>query len=211
MIEVFGWVAAAIGLAAGVPQLIRILSSRSSAGVSLSLWQLNAATTAAWAVHGILTDTPQMEWPNVIGASVAVGILVFVLRDRRQRFLPQLILPVVVAVALSCTDVYLGAMVFGFVVAVPQLVGQLAQTRELVIAPDVSGVSLGFLVVFWVVQTMWWIFGIVQVDWALIVCAGFMVITTTMNVAIYAVRWTRDRARRRSVDTAPQAQAELAG
>ncbi|HMS38306.1 MAG TPA: SemiSWEET family transporter, partial [Arachnia sp.] len=71
MIEVFGWVAATIGLAVGVPQLFRILRSASSAGVSLRLWQLNAATSASWAVHGILTDTPQMRWPNVLGTLVA--------------------------------------------------------------------------------------------------------------------------------------------
>ena len=96
MIEVFGWTAAAIGLAVGIPQLIRILRSGTSAGVSLRLWQLNAATTVSWAVHGVLTDTPQMQVPNLIGAVVAVGIVLFVCRDRRQPFLVQLVLPLLV-------------------------------------------------------------------------------------------------------------------
>jgi uncharacterized protein with PQ loop repeat len=193
VIEVFGWVAATIGLAVGVPQLFRILRSASSAGVSLRLWQLNAATSASWAVHGILTDTPQMRWPNVLGTLVAATIVVFVQRDRREPVLPQFVLPVAVGVALACTDIFLGAMVFGFVVAVPQLIGQVAQTRELLFAPDIRGVSLLFLLAFWLIQTMWWIFGLVQVDWALIICAGFMVISTTLNVGIYAVRGIRAR------------------
>lgn len=46
MIEAFGWVAAALGVASSLPQLVRILRSGTSAGVSLTLWQLMAASTA---------------------------------------------------------------------------------------------------------------------------------------------------------------------
>ena len=191
MIEVFGWTAAAIGLAVGIPQLIRILRSGTSAGVSLRLWQLNAATTVSWAVHGVLTDTPQMQVPNLSGAVVAVGIVLFVCRDRRQPFLVQLVLPLLVAVALSSVDIFLGAVAFGLIVAVPQLIGQFAQTRDLLFEPDLTGVSVVFLLVFCLIQTMWWIFGIVQLDWALIICAGLMVLSTVANVIIYAVRRMR--------------------
>ena len=48
-----------------------------------------------------------------------------------------------------------------------------------------------FLLVFCLIQTMWWIFGIVQLDWALIICAGLMVLSTVANVIIYAVRRMR--------------------
>lgn len=193
MIEAFGWVAAAIGIVSNIPQLLRIMRTRTSAGVSLRLWQLTTATAAAWACHGFLVGTPQMQWPNLVMLLAALLIVVFVLRDRGQRIAPQLILPVGLAALLSGLDVWLGAVVFGFAVAVPQLVGQFAQTRSLVRSPDLTGVSGTFLAVFLLVQSLWWGFGFATEDWALIVCAGLMVIICIANLAIYLVRSLRAR------------------
>ncbi|HSO69746.1 MAG TPA: PQ-loop domain-containing transporter [Arachnia sp.] len=195
MIEVFGWVAAAIGVASNIPQLLRILRAKTSAGVSLRLWQISAATTGAWMVHGFLVQQPQMQWPNVLMSTFALVIVVFVLRDRKQAIAPQLVLPVVLAASLSSVELIFGAMAFGFVIAVPQLYGQLSQLREMVTAPDLSGVSLGYLVIMLVVQTMFFIFGLFTFDWALIICAGLTIIVCTVNLMVYVVRHLRARRR----------------
>ena len=80
-VAVFGWVAAAIGVASNLPQLLRILTARTSAGVSVRLWQVTAASTAAWCVHGFLVSAPQMQWPNLLMSLLASSIVVLVLRD----------------------------------------------------------------------------------------------------------------------------------
>ena len=49
-IEIFGWVAAAIGVASNVPQLARIFTARTSAGVSVHLWQVAAASAGSMVV-----------------------------------------------------------------------------------------------------------------------------------------------------------------
>lgn len=191
MIEAWGWVAAALGLAANLPQLIRILRARTSAGVSLRLWQVGAASTTAWCVHGYLVSAPQMQLPNLFMVAAALAIVYFVQKDRRQPVLPAIALPLAIGAALSGANLLWGPLVFGLLVAVPQLFGQFAQLREMITAPDLTGVSSGYLTLFLVVQTMWFIFGIMTTDWALRVCAGAMVVTCLLNLGIYLVRRRR--------------------
>ncbi|AQP44199.1 SemiSWEET family sugar transporter [Tessaracoccus flavus] len=192
-IEVFGWVAAALGVSSNLPQLIRILRERTSAGVSVQLWQVTAASTAAWCVHGFLVSAPQMQWPNLLMAALSSLIVVMVLRDRGEPVLRQFLLPTAVAALLIGSNLWLGALVFGLLVAVPQLVGQFSQLRLMIGAPDLTGVSLGYLSVILLVQTMWFIFGLATVDWALIVCAGSMVVICSINLAVYLVRRAQHR------------------
>jgi len=195
VIEVFGWVAAAVGIASNLPQLLRILRAGTSAGVSLRLWQISAATTGAWMVHGFLVQKAQMQWPNMLMSGLALVIVVFVLRDRGQRIGPQLILPVALAGALTSVELMFGAMAFGFIIAVPQLMGQGSQLKEMVTAPDLTGVSVGYLGIMLVVQAMWFVFGLLTTDWALIICAGAMTVVCSLNLAVYMVRWVRGRSR----------------
>lgn len=192
-IAVFGWVAAAIGVASNLPQLLRILTARTSAGVSVRLWQVTAASTAAWCVHGFLVSAPQMQWPNLLMSLLASIIVVLVLRDRREPVLRQFLLPTLVALALIASNVWFGPLVFGLLVAVPQLMGQFSQLRLMLGAPDLTGVSLGYLTVILLVQAMWFVFGLATTDWALIVCAGSMVVICTINLTVYLVRRARHR------------------
>ncbi|GAA4906786.1 hypothetical protein GCM10025789_27800 [Tessaracoccus lubricantis] len=193
MIEVFGWSAAALGVSSSIPQLVRILRSQTSAGVSLTLWQLVTGATAAWAVHGFLSQSPQMQAPNVLLTLASLAIVIFVLRDRRQPVARNLVLPLVAALALSGLNLWLGPVFFGFAVVVPQLVGQFAQLRELVTAPHVEGVSGSYLAILLVVQAMWFGFGVVKPDWALIICAGGMTVSCIANLSVYLYRRLRAR------------------
>ena len=52
-------------------------------------------------MHGFLARAPQMQVPNILLTISGLAIVVFVLRDRGQRILPQLIMPLAVALALS--------------------------------------------------------------------------------------------------------------
>lgn len=191
MIEAFGWVAAVLGVSASLPQLIRILRSGTSAGVSLMLWQLMTSATGAWAVHGYLSAAPQMQLPNVLLTLAGAAIVFFIARDRGLPVLRQLLMPLLVATALSLLNLWLGPVVFGFAVVGPQLVGQFAQFRELLTADRVEGVSAGYLTLFLVVQALWFSFGALKPDWALIICAGAMTVSCIANLAVYLLRRSR--------------------
>lgn len=193
MIEVFGWVAAGIGVTAGLPQLVRILRSKTSAGVSLLLWQLMTGATGAWAVHGYLSGSPQMQLPNVALTLSGAAVIIFIARDRNLPVPRQLLLPLSVALGMSGVNLWLGPLVFGFAIAAPQLVGQVAQFRELLTADQVDGVSAGFLSLSLVVQAMWFTFGLFKPDWALIICAGAMLASCIANLVLYLLRRFRSR------------------
>jgi len=186
--DIVGWIAAAIGISASVPQVWRVLRSGTSAGISMRLWQISLATTAAWAVHGFLVGSAQMQLPNILGAALALVILVFVLRDRAQRFLPVAVVTALLALALVAIDVLWGPVAFGLIVAVPQLVGQIAQLRSLLVTPDPAGVSAPFLGTFLLGQGLWFVYGIAFNDWALIICAGAMVVVASINLVTCLVR-----------------------
>lgn len=193
MTEILGWLAAAIGVSSSIPQVVRILRSGTSSGVSMRLWQLTAATAVAWTVHGVFVGSAQMQVPNLLNAIFAVGILVFVLRNRGQMALSHFLIPVALAAALIGIDVWLGAMAYGIVVAVPQVVGQLAQLRSLLRTPDPAGVSALFLGVFALGQLLWLVYGIAFGDLALIICAAAMVVVAVLNLVVCMVRQARAR------------------
>lgn len=193
MIEIFGWVAAIIGIVANIPQLTRILRARTSAGVSLLAWQFALATAGAWCVHGYLVGQQQMQWPNLIMALSALVIVVFVVRDRQLSYGKALAFPLILWAALSATNVIFGALVYGIVVAVPQLTGQSSQLRDMIKSPELTGVSGGYLAILLLVQSMWFVFGIYTTDWALITCAGAMVVLCSANLGVYLVRTSRAR------------------
>ena len=180
-------------MAASVPQVVRIIRARTSAGVSMRLWQLTAATTAAWAAHGFLVGSLQMQIPNVLTASLALGILIFVLRDRKQAIFPQLVIASLIAAALVSIDMWQGALAFGLIVAVPQLFGQASQLRALLNTPDPAGVSAPFLGVFALGQMLWFAYGITFNDWALMVVASSMSVIALINLVVCLIRQARAR------------------
>lgn len=193
MTDVFGWVAAAIGIASSMPQLLRILRERNSAGVSLPLWQTTAGTGAAWAAHGFLTGAAPLQVPNLLGSLLAFATVIFVLKNRLQPVLRQLVLPLLLGAALIAVDLKWGAVVFGILIVMPQLAGQLSQLRALITTTNPAGVSAGFLAIFVAGQIMWLVYGVLHGDWALIIAATTMVVIASLNLSICLIRQARAR------------------
>lgn len=187
-LDILGWVAASLGMASALPQLFRLLRTRSSAGVSLSLFQLNAAATGAWAMHGFMVGVPQMQYPNMILTVSSLAVCVLVLRDRKAPLLPALLLPPVLSVALFGVDLVAGALIFGFVVAAPFVVGQVSQLRTMHASTDLSGVSLPFLTVAFVVQAVWLVWGILYGETSITVCASLLGTLSLANLIYFLHR-----------------------
>ena len=200
--EALGWFAAVLGMSASVPQLVRLWRSRTSASLSILLWQLNVGGSAAWTLHGFHVGKLQLQVPNIVCTILFTAILWLILRDRDLRLLPRLVMPVVLAAALFGLDLWLGPVVFGIVVAVPLLFGQSAQLKYMWGSPDLTGVSLPTLAVSVVMQSTWLVWGIGVGEAAITVCAGLMTAICGANLAYYA--W------RRLVGTAGAVTSEIA-
>lgn len=187
-LEVLGWVAATLGMAAAVPQLVRLWRSRTSAGLSMLLWQLNVGGGLAWTLHGFHVGRLQLQVPNIVCTILFTGVLWFIVADRGLRLLPRLVLPVILAAGLFGLDLWLGPVAFGIVVAVPLMFGQLAQLKYMWDARDLSGVSVPTLVVNVVMQSLWLVWGLGVGEAAITVCAALMTVLCAANLGYYAWR-----------------------
>lgn len=205
--EVLGWVAAAFGMSAAVPQLVHQWRSGSSAGLSIRLWQFNVAGTTAWTLHGFLVQRPQLQVPNIVCTLIFGGVLWFIARHRGLRFAPRLVLPVLMAAALFGIDWWLGAVAFGLLVSIPPVVGQWAQLRYMQRSPDLGGVSAASLAVMLSGQALWFVWGLGVGERAIIVAAGLLVLLCGANLGYYAWRVLRGTARG---ETLPECPAALA-
>lgn len=194
MYDILGWVAAALGMSAAVPQLVRLWRTRISAGLSVLMWQLTAGTTAAWAMHAFWVGAVQMQVPNIVCSALGVAVLWFIARDRGRSFLLSLVVPAVGAVALFGLDLWLGAVVFGTVMAVPSAYAQLSQFMFMRRSADLSGVSFPTLLFLLCCQLLWvvWAFGVREQ--AMMVTASVMLVLCGLNVGYWLWRRARGTA-----------------
>ncbi len=101
---------------------------------------------------------------------------------------PALLFPPVISAALFGVDLWAGALVFGFVVAAPFVVGQVSQLRTMHAAMDLSGVSLPFLSVAFVVQALWLTWGILYGETSITVCASLLGTLSLANLVYFLHR-----------------------
>lgn len=186
-----GWAAAALAAVLALPQLVRLLRTRSTAGVSVVAWRLTLAAAMAWALHGIYTGQPNVLLPNVILGTLSVLILATLARDRGLN-LPRLVVPSLVAAALSLgLDVWAGPLVFAVAAGLPSLAAQLMQLQELVVAPRITGVSVPFLALNVANQVVWLAWALLAGEVSVILCASVLGVVMLANLA-----WAMMRRRR---------------
>lgn len=190
MLLLWGWACAVVGSVFTVPQVVRLLKSRTSAGIALITWQCNTAAALAWTTHGVRAGYWNMIVPNAIIAGLSILVVGMIQVDRRlpaHRVWPF---------ALALTAVLLGfeffalPVVFGIACLIPQAGGQLSQSIELVREPDLRGVSASFIVLTAVVPMMWWLWGLGAGDASVLVSS-----TVNSLVALFNVTWLTARRR----------------
>ncbi|GAA3693843.1 hypothetical protein GCM10022204_06990 [Microlunatus aurantiacus] len=171
-----GWFAAALAATVALPQVVKLLRNRTTAGISLTAWRLTLAANIAWTGHGFVVGHANIWLPNLMFMICSVIILNQLRRDRvltwGATFGPSLVL----GLATLGLDVTYGALVFAIAAGLPSVIAQMLQFQELVVAPRISGVSLPFLAMNWVTQAAW-------LSWALLVGEqSITMVASTMGV-----------------------------
>lgn len=187
-LEIYGWVCALIGSASAFPQLVKLLRARTSAGLSLLMWQLTVTVNTAWLVHGILFQFWNLFVPNAIMGFCGVLILLQVGRDRSLSLVWLFALPIVFFTVLATVDLTLGTVVFGALISIPQLVGAVAQFFTLLRSRDIRGVSFPFLAYSLLVNLVWFIWGVWAGDAALMLAASSLGLMTVLNCTWWLLR-----------------------
>ena len=188
LIAVLGWLAAVSGPLTSLPQLLRLVRARTSAGLSLLMWQLQAGALLGWAVHGYHLGYANIVVPNLVSLVGALLVLRTIAGDRGLHA-PRLAVPaVVIAAVLAAVEYAAPSSLFGFAAMLPLALGGLSQAADLVRTPDVSGISPAFLAMNWLTQALWLSWGILAGDAAIMVCAGVLGVLATLTLGLAAAR-----------------------
>lgn len=188
LVVAWGWACAVVGSLLSVPQVIRLLVGRTSAGVSLLLWQLMFGAGLGWTFHGITVGHLNLIVPNAMNTVLSALVLVMVARDRHLPAGRVWPLGLAVAAALVAVELIGGAAAFGVVVIAPFLVGLGGQTRDLLRAPDLSGLSPLYVIGTLVVQLMWWSWALWVGEVSTLICSSVVGLAAALNVALWLGR-----------------------
>lgn len=199
LVVLWGWACAAVGTALSVPQVVRLLATRTSAGVSLLLWQLNVANGIGWTAHGLASGHANITVPNALSGLLALLVLALVVHDRRLPVLRVVVLPLLVGLLGVVVVLLAPAGGFGIFAAIPLAIGFGAQTRDLLTAADISGLSPLFVVGALVLQMMWWSWSFIVGEPSILICASIIGVVCAVNVVLLVLRHAgllRPRVRR---------------
>lgn len=187
-VDIVGWSATVLGTILGVPQLVRLLRTRSVAGLSLIAWQATLSINIGWTVHGLLIGQPPQVVTNVLALLTTVPILVLMARGLDRPVAATLLPGAVLGVAMIAIDLLLGSAAYGVVVTVPSVVIAGGQTVELARARDVRGLSPVFLVLGLVNITLWETWGLMVGDSGTMIAVSIAMAIGVVNFVWFVLR-----------------------
>lgn len=192
LVDVWGWTCAVVGSFISLPQVLRLLRAHTSAGISLLMWQLSCAASVAWVFHGLRGDWWNITIPNALIVVTGVLIMNVVISDRHLDPVRTWGLVAAVAAALVAVEYLTTPALFGAAVLIPLAIGMLGQTRDLLRAPNLGGVSGVYLGLVALIQYMWLSWGIAVGDVSIVICATVLGVISGFNLVWFVLR---DRGR----------------
>lgn len=181
-VDALGWAAAVFGASVALPQVVRLLRTRTTSGVSQIAWQLMLGTNIAWTSHGVLSGHANVWVPNLVMLCCTVTILSQIRRDRGLS-LPALLAPgLLLGLVTVGIDVTLGSVAFALAAFLPSALSQLAQLQGLILAPNIRGVSLPFLVMNVGNQILWFSWSVLVGEIAVTLCASSLGTMMALNM-----------------------------
>lgn len=190
LVVALGWFAAALASVVALPQVIKLLRSGTSAGISLNAWRLTLAANIAWMAHGFLVGYANIWLPNMIFLLCSLTILLQLRRDRSLGWLVTFGPSVVLGLTTLGIDVVYGPVVFAIAAGLPSVVAQIMQFHELVLAPRISGVSLPFLALNTVNQAVWLTWALLAGEQSITMAASAMGLLMGINLVWALLRRT---------------------
>lgn len=190
-VDVFGWCAAIFGASIFLPQVVRLLRSRTSKGLSLLAWQLVFGGNLAWISHGLITGHVNIWVPNLILLGCTSVILWLIRRDRRINWLVLVGPGVVLGVVTIMLDLTAGPIAFAVAAFLPSAIGQLAQLRDLVLSVNVRGLSMTFLVMSLINHCSWFSWSMLASELSVALVASSLGALTLVNCVWALLRHLR--------------------
>lgn len=187
-VVVVGWTAAVVGTLLGLPQLIRLLRTRCTAGLSLIGWQAILVLNIIWAAHGIRIGEANMIVVNLLGMGSTGAVLVLMTRDRGLRLVPALWPPIAASVVFVAVDLLWGSVAFGMVSLLPAILANVGQIAEVVRSPQITGVSPVFLGLGLLNQMLWFTWAVLLHERSSLISSFTLILLISFNLVWYVLR-----------------------
>lgn len=185
---IVGWVACLVAMMLGVPQIVRLLRTRSTDGLSLLLWQAMLAINLGWLVHGLRIDAVNMVVTNLVGGTTTLVIQILIIRARKLQAWRVMLPGLLGAAALVAVDVGLGSAAFGIAAVIPAVLANAGQTVALVRSPLITGVSPLFLTGQVLNQALWFSWALLVIDHGTMITAPVTGVIALVNVIWWTLR-----------------------
>jgi uncharacterized protein with PQ loop repeat len=187
-VDILGWIGAVTGALVALPQVVRILRTSATTGISPLTWRLLIGVNLAWMAHGVITHHPNIVVSNTVYALCTSTILILLWRHRGIR-LWQLFVPGILLGALMvAVDVFSGPIAFAVIAFIPAALSQIAQLRSLVVSRSVHGVSLWWLAYCVLNQTIWLSWAVLANEISVMIVATGLGILMTLNLILGVLR-----------------------
>lgn len=211
--EVFGWAAVVVGLLGAWPQVLRVLRTRSTEGVSWLSAVLGTLCMAVWLGYGVVVADHVQVANNLLALLAAGTLCALLLAYARPRVLPALSL--VVGVAGVVLAAWLGAGAVGLAVAASSLsiARMVPQVRLALGSSELFGLCPWSTLLGLLAAVLWLGYGLVVTDVAVtvtsFVAAGLYTVVTLRRLP--PRRTTRSLADGRLGPVVARAVTPLAG
>lgn len=187
-VAIVGWTAAAAGILLGLPQLIRLLRTRCTAGLSLIGWQSILVLNIIWAAHGMRIAEANMTVVNLLGLGSTGAVLFLLTRDRGLPLFPVVWPPLAVSVVFVGVDLLWGSTAFGLASLLPAILANVGQIAEVVRSAEVTGVSTVFLALGLVNQLLWLTWAVLLQERSSLISSFMLVVLISFNLVWYVLR-----------------------
>ncbi|WP_432495304.1 SemiSWEET family transporter [Kineococcus auxinigenes] len=171
LISSLGLLAAAIGIATGVPQILRLLRSPDASGLSFSSSVLGMLGAGTWLTYGLLLMDPAQLVGNVPGLGCAAVTVVLAARRlglplRHAGTAVAAWVPIVAAAQLLG-----GATLVGALATAVSLVRMVPQVRTAFGSGSLAGLAPGTFVLTQLSATLWTVYGAATGQPSVVVCS----------------------------------------
>lgn len=199
-LQAVGWLATAVTLSSGLPQMVRLLRTRDTQGVSEWTYVLWTATALWWASWGLHIDSAPMIAVNVLSLPTLLAVVVL-MRPGRWQIVLLALSPPLIAVAYVTWPPLLA--VVGSILA-PLLV--VPSVYEAFHTDDPSGVALATWFLLGTASFLWLTFNVgIGYPWA-----GLSVAVQGVLAATVIARTTWDRRSQVPTSSSPGESASSA-
>ena len=187
-VDILGWIGAVTGALVALPQLVRILRTSATTGVSPLTWQLVLGVNLAWMTHGVITHHANIVVSNTLYALCTSAILILLWRHRGIR-LWQLFVPgILLGMLVVAVDVFSGPIAFAVIAFIPAALSQLAQLRSLALSRNIYGISLWWLAYCVMNQGVWLTWSVLAHEISVMIVATGLTTLMTLNLILGVLR-----------------------